>query len=171
MPPHPPPSPFRGSSPPPGTTPHMLRDGPYRRVFHDVHFDRACVTITTPIQTFLDPAPELSLVDLVVLGDSLLRRGRFTPEMLVEAATTRRGRGCRLPRRAAALVRPEADSAMKTRLRLLMVLAGLPEPVVNHKIRWPDGRVRSASTSPIPTPRSSSSTTGGGMPEDLREPR
>ena len=94
---------------PPGTTPHMLRDGPYRRVFHDVHIDRACVTITTPIQTFLDLAPELSLVDLVVLGDSLIRRGRLTPEMLVEAATTRRGRGCRLARRAAALVRPEVD--------------------------------------------------------------
>jgi hypothetical protein len=25
---------------------------------------------------------------------------------------------------------------------MLMVLAGLPEPVVNHKIHWPDGRVR-----------------------------
>ena len=31
---------------------------------------------------------------------------------------------------------------METRLRMLMVLSGLPEPVVNHKIRWPDGQVR-----------------------------
>ena len=25
---------------------------------------------------------------------------------------------------------------------MLMVLAGLPEPVADHRIRWPDGRVR-----------------------------
>jgi hypothetical protein len=100
------------------------------------------VTLTAPIETFLDLAPELPLVDLVVLGDSLVRRGRVTPEVLVRAAIAFRGRGCRLARRAAALVRPEVDSAMETRLRLLMVLAGLPEPVVNHKVRWPDGRVR-----------------------------
>lgn len=31
---------------------------------------------------------------------------------------------------------------METRLRMLIVLAGLPEPVVNHKILWPDGTVR-----------------------------
>jgi very-short-patch-repair endonuclease len=31
---------------------------------------------------------------------------------------------------------------METKLRLLLVLAGLPEPEVNVKVRWPDGRVR-----------------------------
>lgn len=31
---------------------------------------------------------------------------------------------------------------MESRLRMLVVLAGLPEPVVNHKIFWTDGRVR-----------------------------
>ena len=45
-------------------------------------------------------------------------------------------------RRPTGLVRAEVDSAMETRLRLLMVLAGLPEPTINHKIRWPDGTVR-----------------------------
>ncbi|WP_374968655.1 hypothetical protein [Terrabacter sp. BE26] len=98
--------------------------------------------LTTPAQTFVDLAAELMLVDLVVLGDSLVRRGRVTSDMLLEAAAQHRGAGGRLARRAAALVRADVDSAMETRLRLLMVLAGLPEPVVNHKVRWPDGRVR-----------------------------
>ena len=31
---------------------------------------------------------------------------------------------------------------METRLRMLIVLAGLPEPVVDHVIRWEDGPVR-----------------------------
>jgi hypothetical protein len=44
--------------------------------------------------------------------------------------------------RAATLVRDGVDSAMETRLRLLLVLAGLPEPEINHKLRWPDGSVR-----------------------------
>ena len=98
--------------------------------------------VTTPIQTFLDLAPVLGLVDLVVLGDSLVRRNRVSVDLLVEAATAHRGPGARRARRAASLVRVDVDSAMETRLRMLMVLSGLPEPVVNHKIRWPDGRVR-----------------------------
>ena len=31
---------------------------------------------------------------------------------------------------------------MESRLRMLMVLAGLPEPVVNHRVYWADGSVR-----------------------------
>jgi hypothetical protein len=38
-------------------------------------------------------------------------------------------------RYAAAFVRDEVDSPMETRLRMLIVLAGLPEPEVNLKIR------------------------------------
>jgi very-short-patch-repair endonuclease len=100
------------------------------------------LAVTTPVQTFLDLAADLALVDLVVLGDSLVRRRRLTVERLVEAASAHRGPGARLARRAARLIRADVDSAMETRLRMLVVLAGLPEPVVNHKIRWADGRVR-----------------------------
>lgn len=98
--------------------------------------------VTTPVQTFLDLGGELGLVDLVVLGDSLVKAARVTPEELVAAAKTFRGRGRRLLRRAASLVRRDVDSPMESRLRMLLVLAGLPEPTVNHKIRWPDGSVR-----------------------------
>lgn len=100
------------------------------------------VPVTTPAQTFIDLAEPLGLVDLVVLGDSLVRRRRVTSSLLVEAATAYRGPGARLARRAARLVRAGVDSAMESRLRMLIVLAGLPEPVVDHRIHWPDGRVR-----------------------------
>lgn len=87
--------------------------------------------VTSPVDTFLDLAAVLDLVDLVVLGDSLVRRGRVTPEQLVEAARTARGRYTRVAERAAILVRRGVDSPMETRVRLLIVLAGLPEPQVD----------------------------------------
>lgn len=88
--------------------------------------------VSSPEQTFIDLATELNLVDLVVLGDSLVAKRRTTTKEIVEAANAWQGRGSRLARRAAHLVRAGVDSPMETRLRMLMVLAGLPEPVVNH---------------------------------------
>ncbi len=98
--------------------------------------------VTTPVQTFLDLGTELGLVDLVVLGDSFVKAGLVTPEQLVAATETFRGGGRRLLRRAARFVRREVDSPMESRLRMLIVLRGLPEPTINHKIRRPDGSVR-----------------------------
>lgn len=82
-------------------------------------------------------APDL--VELVVLGDSLVRAGRTTPEELVEITRSWDGNGARRARRAASLVRNGVDSPMETRLRMLIVLAGFPEPVVNVIIRHDDG--------------------------------
>jgi hypothetical protein len=100
------------------------------------------VRVTTVESTFLDLSDELGLVDLVVAGDSLVRATGISPEALVEAATTYRGKARRIARRAASLVRADVDSPMESRLRMLMVLAGLPEPAVNHRILWPDGHDR-----------------------------
>lgn len=97
--------------------------------------------LTTPEQTFVDLARHLSLVELVVLGDSLVRKHRTTPDLLAEAAGRFRGRAARLARRAAALVREGVDSAMESRLRMLLVLAGLPDPCVNFTMRDDDGAV------------------------------
>jgi hypothetical protein len=97
------------------------------------------VRMTSPVQTFLDLAHQLSLVDLVVLGDSLVRRRRTTPEELVSATREHRGPYSRLARRAAALVRAGVDSPMESRLRLLIVFAGLPEPEVDHRVHDDDG--------------------------------
>lgn len=99
------------------------------------------VPTTTAIATFLDMATDLDLVDLVVLGDSLVRRRRFTTEDLIRAADLATGRGSRLARRAARLVREGVDSAMESRTRMLFVLADFPELVVNHIFRGPHGEV------------------------------
>lgn len=99
------------------------------------------LALTTPVAAYLDLAGWLTLVDLVVLGDSLVRAGRCTPGQLIEASASYRGRGARLARRAAGLVRDGVDSPMESRLRMLLVLAGLPEPVVNHQVWDEAGRL------------------------------
>lgn len=92
--------------------------------------------LSTPSENFLELAETLSLVDLVILGDAMVRRGFVTcEELLAAAATTRRRRGVRMAREAAALVRPRVDSPMETRVRLLLVFAGLPEPRTNLVVR------------------------------------
>ena len=78
-------------------------------------------------------------MDLVALGDSLVRRKRTTPDELVEAAYRFVGRGSRLARRAASYVRAGVDSPRESRLRMLIVLGGLPEPRVNHILRELNG--------------------------------
>jgi len=100
----------------------------------------AGLRVSSPEQTFIDMANGLTLVDLVVLGDSLVKAGRTTPGKLVEAALAWKGRGCRTSRKGARLVRAGVDSPMETRLRLLIVFAGLPEPVVNYTEYGPTGR-------------------------------
>jgi len=97
------------------------------------------LSVSTPTQTFLDLAGDLGLVDLVVVGDSMVRHRLATLTDLRAAAAAWRGKGARRARRASALCRDGVDSVMETRLRLLMVLAGLPEPMVNHIIRGPMG--------------------------------
>lgn len=96
--------------------------------------------LTDPIRTFLEMG-DLGLVDLVVLGDSLVRRTLVTPAALVEGAQVYRGPRAALVRRAASLVRAHVDSPMETRLRLLVVLAGLPEPRANVPLRDASGQV------------------------------
>lgn len=96
--------------------------------------------MASPSQCFCEIASSgASLVDLVVLGDSLVRAGAVTPEDLVAAADAWNGRKAAIGSRAARLVREGVDSAMESRLRMLIVAAGLPEPVVNFIIRYDNG--------------------------------
>ncbi|MFX0537871.1 hypothetical protein ACQBAT_03825 [Ornithinimicrobium sp. Y1847] len=96
---------------------------------------------TNGIATFLDMATQLDLVDLVVLGDSLIKKGRFSVEDLVAAAERSTGRGSRLARRAAGFVRAKVDSPMESRTRMLFALAGFPELIVNHAFYTMDGQL------------------------------
>ena len=98
--------------------------------------------VTSPERTFLNLGPHCDLVELVVLGDSLVRAKATTPQKLAAAAAAWDGQHARLLRQAASLVRAKVDSPMESRLRMLIVLAGLPEPVVNFEVVDEGGRVR-----------------------------
>jgi very-short-patch-repair endonuclease len=92
------------------------------------------VPVVTGATLFLQCAQHLCLVDLVVLGDAIVRRRMTTPEALVESCAEARGRDIALARRAAGLVRRRVDSAMESRLRMLLLLAGFVEPLVNPTV-------------------------------------
>lgn len=96
--------------------------------------------VSAPADNFVELAASLTLVELVVLGDAMARRQLITSSGLVTTVgTTARGRGIRIARRAASLVRAGVDSPMETQARLLVVLAGLPEPIPNLTVRDADG--------------------------------
>ncbi len=96
------------------------------------------IRLTTPEQTFIDMGSYLDLVGLVVLGDRLVRLEVTTPQRLMRSVDAWTGHHRELLGRASRLVRPGVDSPPESRLRMLVVLAGLPEPEVNHIIRDPD---------------------------------
>lgn len=96
--------------------------------------------VTDPVRTFLDLAEDLDLVELVVVGDSLVRATSTSPQDLVKAAATP-GRYRRRARRAAALVRERVDSAYESRSRMLLVLAGIVEPEVDIRFTDEDGNL------------------------------
>jgi len=94
--------------------------------------------VTSPAQTFADLSRVLGLVDLVVLGDSLVHAGRITPADLSDAME--QSRVPRLARLAAAYVRAGAESPGETRMRMLYRLAGLPEPRTQVVVDRDNGR-------------------------------
>ena len=102
---------------------------------------RGSLVLTSPVQTFCDLADELNLIDLVVCGDSLIHRGCMTVDAAVAAADQKTSGARTLARRAARLLRAGSESPMETRVRLMLVLAGLPEPIVNLSLRGVTGLV------------------------------
>lgn len=102
--------------------------------------DHRAILVSSPAQCFCEIAAlGTGLVDLVVLGDSLVGAKVVTPEELIAAADSWTHKRAATASRAARLVRAGVDSAMESRLRMLIVLAGLPEPVVNFVIRRQNG--------------------------------
>ena len=92
------------------------------------------IRVSTREDLFVELAAELSLVDLVVVGDHLVRKG-LNLQRLQRAASQVPGRVGKHARAAASYVRERVDSPMETRLRMLLVLAGVPEPEVNREMR------------------------------------
>lgn len=93
------------------------------------------ILLSAPCDTFVALASMLDMVELVVVGDAMVKSKLAAVEELVAAAAAASGKGCLRARKAAAYVREGVDSPQETRLRMLIVLAGLPEPKVNHIVR------------------------------------
>lgn len=96
--------------------------------------------VTTPPRTAYDLGRRLQLVESVVAVDALSRVGRFAPSTLLHGPVGARGR--RRLQDAVALSEPLAESPMETRLRLLLVLGGLPAPAVQFRVVDGQGVVR-----------------------------
>jgi hypothetical protein len=87
--------------------------------------------IAHPVAAWLSACSEIDLLDAVAAGDWLVHRRLATVEVLVQSADAITGRGCRLARRAARLSAAGVESPRESKLRLALVLAGLPAPRCN----------------------------------------
>ena len=95
--------------------------------------------VTTPLRTAYDLGRRLELAEAVAAVDALARIGGFDPSRLLDGPTGARGRR-RLPE-VVALSDPRAESVMESRLRVLLVTAGLPKPESQFLVIAPDGQV------------------------------
>ena len=99
--------------------------------------------VIDPVSAWMQLAPQLSGRELVIVGDSLVRRHYpittvANLQRRVQASHGRRGTG--KLRAALERVRADTDSPRETELRLEIVDAGFPEPEVNRQIHDADGR-------------------------------
>lgn len=135
------------------------------------------VRLTTRARTWLDLAERLSVDELVVIADQLIRYPRKEFEGRSEPYCTKndlqrvidqhpRKRGVRKAREALDLARVGADSPPETRLRLALVYAGLPEPAVNVPIVDENGIKRHQPDLSYPEYRISVQYDGGGHAEE-----
>lgn len=131
------------------TVPHALALHSTRAVV--VHRDRhptpsvqvGGLPVTTAVRTVLDLARSSARVEGVVAADAALDAGLCTRAELLGGLDDCRGRtGAALARQAVSLCRVGAESPMETRLRLLVVDAGLPEPVLQHRVMTSIGELR-----------------------------
>jgi len=87
--------------------------------------------VTSRVRTVADLGRRLPLVEAVALLDMALHRRLVTANQLADwVGLHRRHPGVGRLRRALTLAEPATESPMETRLRLLLVLAGLPRPQV-----------------------------------------
>ena len=101
---------------------------------------RRGLRVTSAVRTIADLASRLPLFDAVALVDTALRRRLVNDEYLRRWVRSHPGyRGIRRLKNALELADPAAESVMETRLRLLLVLAGLPLPKVQLSLRDDSG--------------------------------
>lgn len=92
--------------------------------------------VTSPLRTTYDLARRGDLVERVVAVDRLANVHRFDPDLLLGLrARYRRSRGNELVPQVLAHADRRAGSPMETRLRMLIVQAGLPKPQVQWVVQ------------------------------------
>ena len=95
---------------------------------------------TSILRTLADLGRQLPLLEAVVAVDAALHLGLVSlAEMQAWSISRRGGKGLVRFRRLIELAEPESESPMETRLRLLLVLAGLPRPQAQVSINAADG--------------------------------
>ncbi len=104
------------------------------RVRRTAEMPASVTSVVMPLPALVAARTELDLPTMVVAADWLVRDGRATLEDVRAALRDATGRECRKARRAAELVRAGSESPQESRLRLLLVLAGLPEPECNVEL-------------------------------------
>lgn len=120
----------------PGTQPprgrgirgHRVADTGFRLV--------AGFPVVVPELAWLQLAPQLTADELVIAGDHLVRRKRAaSSDAALRAIVERPGaRGVIAARMALGEMRSGTDSPRETAVRLIIVRAGLPEPVIGYRV-------------------------------------
>ncbi|NQX13528.1 hypothetical protein HQQ80_18015 [Microbacteriaceae bacterium VKM Ac-2855] len=102
--------------------------------------------LADPLSTWCMLASMLPLDELIVIADALVlkpafgdTRPRYYREDLAERAGVYRGPRHGVLESAWRQSRTGSESPMETRLRLLLVRAGLPEPILNRNVNRSDG--------------------------------
>lgn len=123
------------------------------------------IPLTSPATTWAMLGSELSVRDLVVLGDALVRIARVTrgilrpetalatPDDLHRALTAGRRRGARNLRRALERIAVGAASPPETLFRMDAADAGLPTPALDVEVRDARGRLLGISEFVYPAHR------------------
>lgn len=93
-------------------------------------------------RTLADLTPVLDLTEVLVLADAALHRGLTSGNKLRAMADLFAGHpGIKALRTVIEHSEPASESPMETRLRMLLVLAGLPRPVAQQSIHDGWGRL------------------------------
>jgi Protein of unknown function (DUF559) len=98
--------------------------------------------VTTIERTLADLCVNMDPTEVVVLADAATHHRLTSIKSLAATADRSAGRaGVAVLRRVIGHIEPAAESPMETRLRMLLVLAGLPRPIAQRSIhdRW--GRI------------------------------